>query len=74
MDLAYMCVDASLRSGMCAPSGRRVPRGNLRSGSEYLTISSVSKSDKRICRVSRLIPAAIERPQHEPDNRPSSKR
>ena len=49
---------------MCAPCGLRVLRGNLRSGTEHLTITSVSKLSKRICQVRRLVPAAFERPQH----------
>ncbi len=71
MELAYTSVDtSSLRgSGMRAPSGRHVLHGNLKSGCEFLAIAGVSNFAKMVL---RLVPAAFERPHHQPTPRPFS--
>lgn len=53
--------------GMRAPSGRHVLSGNLKSEYEYLPASGVSKLPKGFRRVSRLVSAALERPQYQTD-------
>lgn len=57
LELGYISVDLSSRggSGVRAPSGRRVLRGILKSGCEYLAIAGVRKFTRGVHRVRRLV-------------------